>query len=246
MYVNQSKDLYDRTTSEYIVAYLDILGISERMKKSNAQQLLDMNKLHNLYTFSVDWTRKTAMDGNKDIIFKIFSDNIIIAKKLPSTPIERKQAIKVLLYCASHFQELAASDSVGWLIRGGISIGELFIDDVMVWGEALINAYKLESNIAIYPRVVIDSKIVSTILCFNEISDFVRRDFDDVYFLNYLSICHFCGELLMNGFYIMQEELNGVISPKIRQKLSWHMNYINNELDYKNEKKDLKYRLHYL
>ena len=57
--------------------------------------------------------------------------------------------------CAGHFQELSASDSVGWLLRGGISIGQLFIDDVMVWGEALLKSYYLEDKIArSYPNQI--------------------------------------------------------------------------------------------
>ena len=69
---------------------------------------------------------------NKDIQFKIFSDNIIIAKRVSEDKEQRMKDIRSLLMCAGHLQELAASDSVGWMLRGGITIGQLFIDDVMV------------------------------------------------------------------------------------------------------------------
>lgn len=48
--------------------------------------------------------------------------------------------------CAGHLQELTVNNSVGWLLRGGIAIGQLFIDDVMVWGDALLKAYYLENK----------------------------------------------------------------------------------------------------
>ena len=83
MFVNQSKDSYDRTTEQYVVAYLDILGVTARIKQPD-DDMLSMNKLHNLYTFSMELTQKIAIEGNKDIKFKIFSDNIIIAKKTTS------------------------------------------------------------------------------------------------------------------------------------------------------------------
>lgn len=49
--------------------------------------------------------------------------------------------------------------------------------------------------------------------------------------------------MLMNGFQIMQEEAGIKIDEKLYQKFSWHMNFVNAELDRKNEKKDKMYRL---
>lgn len=47
MLVNQNKDTYDRETDEYIVAYIDLLGVTNKIKSKDSQ--LAMNKLHNLY-----------------------------------------------------------------------------------------------------------------------------------------------------------------------------------------------------
>lgn len=44
-----------------------------------------------------------------------------------------------------------------WL-RGGITIGELFIDNAVVWGTSLIEAYAIENNLANYPRVIVSKK----------------------------------------------------------------------------------------
>ncbi len=87
MYVNQSIDKYDRKTEKYIVAYLDLLGITNRIHSIEYQELA-MNKLHNLYTFSMRLTEEIQIEEFKEIKFKIFSDNIIIAKK----GIRRKRA----------------------------------------------------------------------------------------------------------------------------------------------------------
>lgn len=241
MLLNQNADTYDRKTDTYIVAYIDLLGVTNRIKA--ADQQLAMNKLHNLYTFSVDITKEISLEENKDIQFKIFSDNIIIAKKLSDEVEQRKRDIRSLLMCAGHFQELCASDSVGWLLRGGISIGQLFIDDVMVWGDALLTSYYLEDKVANYPRIIIDKSVVDEIIQDNKLSEYMRKDFDNLYFLNFLNDCHFCGEMLMNGFQIMQREAGNNIDDKTYQKFSWHMNFVNSELDRKNEEQDKKYRL---
>lgn len=241
MLINQNADAYDRTTDTYIVAYIDLLGITNKIKATDHQ--LAMNKLHNLYTFSISITKEIQIEENKDIQFKIFSDNVIIAKKLSKEKEQRKRDIRSLLMCAGGFQERAASDSVGWLLRGGISIGQLFIDDVMVWGEALLRAYYLEDKVANYPRIIIDRGVVDEIIQDDQLNEYVRKDFDNLYFLNFLNNCHFCGEMLMNGFAMMQEEVGKSIDEKTYQKFCWHMNFVNSELDRKNEKKDKKYRL---
>lgn len=243
MMLNEKRDLYNRETDEYIVAYLDLLGVTSRINSKMDHQQIAMNKLHNLYTFAVDLTREIQIAGNEAIQFKIFSDNIIIAKKLAGEKQNRLKDINCLLSCTAQFQELAASDSVGWMMRGGITIGQLFIDEVMVWGEALVKAYFLEDKVAVYPRVVIASSVFNEIKDDERMTEFYRVDFDELPFLNYMNNCHFCGQMLMNGFELMKSEIDHNVDERIRQKFNWHVNYINSELDRKNEVQDRKYRL---
>jgi len=132
---------------------------------------------------------------------------------------------------------------VGWLLRGGISIGKLFIDDVMVWGEALLKSYYLEDKVANYPRIIIDKRVIGEINKDSQLIEYIRKDFDGLYFLNFLNDCHFCGEMLMNGFEKMQKEIGKSIDERTYQKFCWHMNFVNSELDRKDEKKDRDYRL---
>ncbi|MDQ0178219.1 hypothetical protein [Bacillus chungangensis] len=65
MLIRGSVDKYDRETSQHIVAYLDILGIAERMKAGYECQNLAMNKLHNLYTLSKLIWKDTVILGSK-------------------------------------------------------------------------------------------------------------------------------------------------------------------------------------
>ena len=37
MLVNQNKDTYDRKTDEYIVAYIDLLGVTNQIKSKDSQ-----------------------------------------------------------------------------------------------------------------------------------------------------------------------------------------------------------------
>jgi hypothetical protein len=243
MKINEKMDNYDRVPSQYIVAFLDILGSADRIKKETNNPKIVLNTLHNLYTFSMNLTREIAIESYKDIQFKIFSDNIVVVKKLSDQPVQRLKDYECLLNCASHFQCLSVEDSVGWLVRGGITIGDLYIDKTMVWGEALLKSYDLENKIAIYPRIVIDQKLAQEIISTKTLKDYINQDIDNMYYLNYLCIQHFGGQLLMDGFFKMQDELNGKFSDRIFQNLCWHMNYVNRELDKKNERGESKYRL---
>lgn len=245
MNIRGAVDNYDRETSTYVVAYLDILGVASRMKTDN--QIEPLNKLYNLYRFHIDFFDvERGIKRYADIKFRIFSDNIIIAKKLSSDKQGRMHDVENLFYCVSSFAHSAIGDGVGWLIRGGITIGNFYIDDVIIWGSALLRAYELENTIANYPRIVIDSSIISELRQYGNIHDFILTDIDGISYLNYMHTWHFAGQRVKNGFEKMKSEAkkpDGSYPDKIFQKLVWHMNYINNELDRKNERKDKKYRL---
>jgi hypothetical protein len=47
------------------------------------------------------------------------------------------------------------------LLRGGIVQGRLIHDSDILFGPALISAYNLESTSALYPRIVIDPKVLN-------------------------------------------------------------------------------------
>ena len=51
----------------------------------------------------------------------------------------------------------------GFLLRGGATIGPLHHQRGVVVGEALVEAYKLESTVAIYPRIVVSRKLYSKV-----------------------------------------------------------------------------------
>ena len=64
--------------------------------------------------------------------------------------------------------------------------------------------------------------------------------------MNYMDIWLFSGQFVSAAFENMKAEAikaDGTYPDKVFQKLYWHMNYINTELDEKNEKQNRKYRL---
>jgi hypothetical protein len=63
MKINERVDNYDRVSSQYIVAFLDILGSAERIKNETNNQKIVLNTLHILYTFSMSLPRKIAIES---------------------------------------------------------------------------------------------------------------------------------------------------------------------------------------
>lgn len=244
MKIRSAIDDYSRTQKKYVVAYLDILGITARIKGCVESQTEALNVLHNLYASICELADpKTGIKKYSDIKFKIFSDNIIIAKELTLNPVDD---VVTLLNCVSNFLCFSIGDGVGWLVRGGITIGNFFIDDMIVWGPALVRAYELEDKLANYPRVLLDTPIVDLLKSKSQGTDYISRDFDGMTFLNYMSIWHFSGKFVSAAFEKMKAEArsaDGTYSDKIYQKLFWHMQYVNSELNKKNEKTDRAYRL---
>lgn len=87
--------------------------------------------------------------------------------------------------------ELALS---GELVRGGLCVGNVFADEYFVDGPALIEAYELESEVAVVPRVVL-SPIAAGVALEDRSTmtwwadgwqDFVLFDSDGRLFVNYL------------------------------------------------------------
>ncbi|MBO4485305.1 MAG: hypothetical protein J5738_07955 [Lachnospiraceae bacterium] len=72
-------------------------------------------------------------------------------------------------------------------IRGGITRGQIYLDDEIVFGAGLVEAVNLESHKAIYPRMVIDSKLYSDEHLTENLNN-VKIDFDGQRYIDYFSL----------------------------------------------------------
>lgn len=216
----------------YAIAYLDLLGTTSKIVDD--KDGLYLFRIRSIYNMAVQFSEneKLVASNFSRIETKIFSDNIVIAIPLESD--HDINGITCLLKFVAIFQHYAAIQS-NWLIRGGITIGELFIDKLLVWGSGLIRAYQLESSIAIFPRIVIDHNVLE-ILGTN--SFFFYRDIDGQFFLNFLNFMSYRDSenndnfipTIQKSFAELLSEIkkpNGNYDEKAYQKLQWYKNYIN-------------------
>lgn len=85
------------------------------------------------------------------------------------------------------FQSDALDKSL--VFRGGLTVGRLYIDDIIIWGDALARAYKLEKEISCYPWVVCDFEDKKTKAIYSDKYLFnAKRDFDGMLFVYYLNV----------------------------------------------------------
>ncbi|WP_428044556.1 hypothetical protein [Candidatus Avelusimicrobium fimicolum] len=129
-------------TSQYCVAYLDFLGGTDIILHD------DQNKHLNIINMIFEDALFEAKMLVKDIFVKIFSDNILLA--LPTDKGERAQKIEKLITLVSNFVQQAADND--YLIRGAITEGDFFHNDIIVYGKALVEAVGMEEKYAILPK----------------------------------------------------------------------------------------------
>jgi hypothetical protein len=134
-----------------IVAFMDILGFSEIVEKTNdAFKVVDIiESLKN---------EKKAMIKEisaKNIEITWFSDCIVI-----SSPLTLDYVHLILEIIQQMQSELI---HLGILLRGGITIGDCYHKNDRLFGPAMIEAYKLESKTARVPRIILSVPLMKFI-----------------------------------------------------------------------------------
>ena len=214
---------------EHVVAFIDVLGAKKKIQQDVNDSL---NIVHETYNEAIDFL-STLYSGKIDILrpqIKIFSDNIVVA--VPTDIKGRPAALMSVMIYAGMIQHHFLQHK--YLVRGGISLGDFFVDDVMLWGTALTRAYEIESTIAIYPRIVLDPRLVGQTQLLNNqvLQNWLSQDIDRLFYINYLQkkIMRDNNSFLTLVILRLQEAeqllLDAGENIKAQQKVLWHLNYL--------------------
>ncbi len=176
-----------------IVCFIDILGFGNYIEKFNYSNditiVLEMKK-------SFEDAIKTLKDRNNNpggildsLEHKTFSDNVLISIPYQDSDNSFITRFNLIAMYARSFQ--FSMMQKGFFTRGGLSMGSYYSDDNIVFSRALVNAYRLESRTAIYPRIVIDNAIIKRIHNSDpskikklEIDNYIIFDWENIAFLN--------------------------------------------------------------
>jgi len=150
---------------ERYTLFIDILGFKRKIEQIGNNSPLsngvfeNIIKIQNVILPSSEkfFTNISKFDRNiDDLQITVFSDSIVISCHSPKNPFSG--AFFAIMAAFNLSKKLLAE---GALTRGGIAKNLLYHKNGVVFGKALIEAYKLENEVACYPRIVVDNDVVN-------------------------------------------------------------------------------------
>ncbi len=145
--------------------YMDILGFTDEIiattSPEDEQDLL--NRLYSALQVGGTWMKPKVYELESDFglawIAKIFTDNIVLGYPIQSG--DGESEFGAVIQKLSYYQLTMALE--GFFVRGGFSVGQLFVGDDVVYGKALLESYKIENSIASNPRVVLSKEVMELV-----------------------------------------------------------------------------------
>ncbi len=230
------------------VAFIDILGFKNIVKESEDDIKKQEKTLKILESFKE--FRDKAYEDNYGKEVSVFSDNILISYSA------KNNGPGGLVFLLSDLSRIYISLlEKGYFLRGGIAYDYIYHKNDMCFGKALINAYQLESEIAVYPRIILYKEVIDEALKKEHrisnskeeeykgyIEPFICEGDDGYYFLDVLRFHE--EDFYENGYVEFMEKVKRKIeenleftkcNSKVFQKYMWFARYynsiINDELE---------------
>jgi len=227
------------TFEERAVAFIDVLGFKSAVDHAtkDSNKLAELEKLIELLSEAVP-----SLDGSVDasvpaeLIPKhiYISDCIILSAPLTSSKMTNYNGLSVLVMRVIQLTHILLSK--GYLIRGGISVGDVWHTESNIVGAAYQEAYSIESQ-AIVPCVKLSSAAMdywiktegsSNAMCINYKDCFMVNGLHDYYIQDKSPGAAM--RAFTNYAHIVDLNLEGSHAEPIRYKWWWFKQYIDSEI----------------
>ena len=154
------------------VAFLDVLGFKNLVFSKRNDDKVKLDQYFGVVNSAIQYL--AGIPSKKKIGSIIISDSIILSVPHGQNRNDNLNILRNLCVAVGIVQQYLGLKDI-WL-RGGISSGETYFDSErgQIVGPANINSYHLENSIAIWPRVVLDSKIIEE-LNFQSATQFINE-----------------------------------------------------------------------
>jgi hypothetical protein len=181
------------TYSHGIVTFMDLLGFKEFVNREP-----DADKINKV----LDTVQKFVhVDKEEQQILGLrsiaVSDSVVRFALVDDPSHLPAPNLQLELLGLIHIQGELANQGI--LVRGGVTHGAVFIDGIRCFGPAYQRAYQLESEVATYPRIVVDQCVIDDYIGYpegrgdrtfggaeEEIMELLRRDDARTWYLDYL------------------------------------------------------------
>ena len=174
----EALEIAEESYQQKLVTFVDILGFRSKVQDTSNKPWQIGNLVH-LFK-EVAGKPRVGRCAPMDCI--CFSDCIVRVTKI-SDPIDECDLTKAFFREVEDLaQAQLAAIGLGFFIRGGLSIGDIYISGNTVFGPALIEAYEIESKLAEVPRIMIADGLIAKLADGWKEHDAVREDVDGKYF----------------------------------------------------------------
>ena len=79
--------------------------------------------------------------------------------EIAEAPPSRRERVGLIVGRASRTRKMGLR--IGLLIRGGLSFRQMYHQEGVVFGEAMVDAHSLEKTAAVYPRIVVSERVLA-------------------------------------------------------------------------------------
>lgn len=140
---------------ESYVAFLDVLGFKQMIQSQNREQI---NKYFGIVNSAIEYLGE--IESKRDIGSIVISDSVILTVPCDGSDQDKLDKLRQLCIAVGLIQQNLAVEGI-WL-RGAITCGDTYFSssENQIVGPAYVDAYLLEEQLAINPRVILDSKLI--------------------------------------------------------------------------------------
>lgn len=141
-----------------IVGWLDLLGFTQRTRAAARQgevaELQLVREYHQVMRPALEALQYAFEDT--DFRWRTLTDNVVLS--VPLLALHPEVTIGHIVMEAAQMQFRLARQ--GWFLRGGITIGPLYVDDRIIVGSGLLDAYEMETA-AVHSRLIAGPELVA-------------------------------------------------------------------------------------
>lgn len=228
-------------TKEYrrcLVSFIDVLGFKSLIETRSPADILEVLRSKDGFDLERYW-ENTGYPPEWWPITYNFSDLIVNVLGIDNYKSDELGYPMLQMYRAIGFLQSRLVHS-GIFVRGGITIGDIYADERVIFGPALVTAYELESKTAKWPIIAIDDVLVSemrkasaahveirtksddnpvgAMMMAQQLELFVRRTSEGVYFLDYLECLAYEDMTTGDLGYYLKDHKQGVIDAHKRHR----------------------------
>jgi hypothetical protein len=231
---------------KYAVAFIDILGFSEFIRRAevpssdeSVRLLKLLDRIDESPSFKDGRQNNVFLPRDMELTCRHISDSFVI-----TSPCMAGQKLPALVaVCIKAIQIFQAILSIGFAARGGVAVGNLLVKDQNVFGSSFLSAYDTEKG-AKYPRILLHETAEQELqdLCdykyhrFGFFAESGGETFLDVFFdLFDVSCDSVPPEKRLKSFRdCIEENMRTQDAPAHRDKWIWLARHLNAHLAYYN------------